>query len=244
MNSFKIALAQFSPHIGNLESNAAKMLQQANAAKEQNADIIVFPELSTVGYPAEDLLLRPSLNKRTQQAFEQLASIKDIVLVFGFVNQTEDGQRYNSAAVMKNGQVLGIYNKQNLPNYSVFDEKRYFSEGHQHLVFEYLGHKFGVLICEDVWALPTVQQLAQLNVETALVLNASPYEVGKPQHRIETMAALTKQLNINLVYCNQVGGQDDLVFDGTSFVMNNSGEVALQAPSFVCYTHPKLVHLS
>ena len=110
MNSFKIALAQFSPHIGNLESNAAKMLQQANAAKEQNVDIIVFPELSTVGYPAEDLLLRPSLNKRTQQAFEQLASIQDIVLVFGFVNQTEDGQRYNSAAVMKNGQVLGIYN--------------------------------------------------------------------------------------------------------------------------------------
>ena len=232
MNSFKIALAQFSPHIGNLESNAAKMLQQANAAKEQNADIIVFPELSTVGYPAEDLLLRPSLNKRTQQAFEQLATIKDIVLVFGFVNQTEDGQRYNSAAVMKNGQVLGIYNKQNLPNYSVFDEKRYFSEGHQHLVFEYLGHKFGVLICEDVWALPTVQQLAQLNVETALVLNASPYEVGKPQHRIETMSALTKQLNMNLVYCNQVGGQDDLVFDGTSFVMNNAGEVVVQAPSF------------
>src|SRR5690606_5362244 len=133
----------------------------------------------------------------------------------------------------KNGQVLGIYNKQNLPNYSVFDEKRYFSEGHQHLVFEYLGHKFGVLICEDVWALPTVQQLAQLNVETALVLNASPYEVGKPQHRIETMSALTKQLNLNLVYCNQVGGQDDLVFDGTSFVMNNAGEVVVQAPSFV-----------
>ncbi|WP_180080503.1 MULTISPECIES: NAD+ synthase [unclassified Acinetobacter] len=233
MNSFKIALAQFSPHIGNLESNAAKMLQQANAAKEQNVDIIVFPELSTVGYPSEDLLLRPSLNKRTQQAFEQLASIQDIVLVFGFVNQTEDGQRYNSAAVMKNGQVLGIYNKQNLPNYSVFDEKRYFNEGHQHLVFEYLGHKFGVLICEDVWALPTVQQLAQLNVETALVLNASPYEVGKPQHRIETMSALTKQLNINLVYCNQVGGQDDLVFDGTSFVINNAGEVVVQAPSFV-----------
>ncbi len=81
--------------------------------------------------------------------------------------------------------VLGIYNKQNLPNYAVFDEKRYFDEGHQHLVFEYLGHKFGVLICEDLWSLPTVQQLAQLNVETALVLNASPYEVGKPQHRVD-----------------------------------------------------------
>ena len=232
MNSFKIALAQFSPHIGNIEANTAKMLEQASEAKKQNADIIVFPELSTLGYPAEDLLLRPSLNKRTQLAFQQLAEIKDIILVFGFVNTTEDGHRYNAAAVMKDGQVLGVYNKQNLPNYSIFDEKRYFAEGRQHLVFEYLGHKFGVLICEDVWSLPTVQQLAQLNVETALVLNASPYEVGKPQHRIDTMSALVKQLNINLVYCNQVGGQDDLIFDGTSFVMGKDGKVAAQAPSF------------
>ncbi len=170
MKSFKIALAQFSPHIGNLEANAQKMLEQANEAKKQHADLIIFPELSILGYPAEDLLLRPSLNQRTQQAFEQLREIKDIVLVFGFVNETEDGQRFNSAAVMKDGNILGIYNKQNLPNYAVFDEKRYFDEGHQHLVFEYLGHKFGVLICEDLWSLPTVQQLAQLNVETALVL--------------------------------------------------------------------------
>ncbi len=154
-------------------------------------------------------------------------------MVFGFVNLTDDGQRYNAAAVMKDGQVLGIYNKQNLPNYSVFDEKRYFNEGHQHLVFEYLGHKFGVLICEDVWSLNTVQQLAQLNVESVLVLNASPYEVGKPQHRIVTLKELAKQLNLHLVYVNQVGGQDDLIFDGTSFVINQSGEVALQAPSFI-----------
>lgn len=232
MKSFKIALAQFSPHIGNLEANAQKMLEQANEAKKQNADLIIFPELSSIGYPAEDLLLRPSLTKRTQQVFEQLKTVKDIVVVFGFVNQTEDGQRYNAAAVMKDGQVLGVYNKQNLPNYSVFDEKRYFTEGHQHLVFEYLGHKFGVLICEDVWSLSTVQQLAQLNVETALVLNASPYEVGKPQHRIETMSALAKQMNLNLVYANQVGGQDDLIFDGTSFVIAKNGSVVLQAESF------------
>ena len=232
MKSFKIALAQFSPHIGNLEANAKKMLEQANEAKKQNADLIIFPELSSIGYPAEDLLLRPSLTKRTQQVFEQLKTVKDIVMVFGFVNQTEDGQRYNAAAVMKDGQVLGVYNKQNLPNYSVFDEKRYFTEGHQHLVFEYLGHKFGVLICEDVWSLSTVQQLAQLNVETALVLNASPYEVGKPQHRVETMSALAKQMNLNLVYANQVGGQDDLIFDGTSFVIAKNGSVVLQAESF------------
>lgn len=232
MKSFKIALAQFSPHIGNLEANAQKMLEQANEARKQNADLIIFPELSSIGYPAEDLLLRPSLTKRTQQVFEQLKTVKDIVMVFGFVNQTEDGQRYNAAAVMKDGQVLGVYNKQNLPNYSVFDEKRYFTEGHQHLVFEYLGHKFGVLICEDVWSLSTVQQLAQLNVETALVLNASPYEVGKPQHRVETMSALAKQMNLNLVYANQVGGQDDLIFDGTSFVIAKNGSVVLQAESF------------
>ncbi|USI87997.1 NAD+ synthase [Acinetobacter johnsonii] len=232
MKNFKIALAQFSPHIGNLEANAQKMLEQANEAKKQNADLIIFPELSSIGYPAEDLLLRPSLTKRTQQVFEQLKTVKDIVMVFGFVNQTEDSQRYNAAAVMKDGQVLGVYNKQNLPNYSVFDEKRYFTEGHQHLVFEYLGHKFGVLICEDVWSLSTVQQLAQLNVETALVLNASPYEVGKPQHRVETMSALAKQMNLNLVYANQVGGQDDLIFDGTSFVIAKNGSIVLQAESF------------
>ncbi|TCB52586.1 NAD+ synthase [Acinetobacter sp. ANC 4779] len=232
MKSFKIALAQFSPHTGNIEANAQKMLDQVNEAKKEKADLIIFPELSTVGYPAEDLLLRPSLAKRTQKAFEKLNQVKDIVMVFGFVNQTEDGHRYNSAAVMKDGQVLGIYNKQNLPNYSVFDENRYFSAGHQHLVFEYLGHKFGVLICEDIWSLSTVHQLSQLNVETALVLNASPYEVGKPQHRLTTMRELAKQLNINLVYTNQVGGQDDLIFDGTSFVINKDGNIALQAPSF------------
>ena len=232
MKSFKIALAQFSPHIGNIESNVQSMIEQANTAKQQQADLIVFPELATLGYPAEDLILRPSLTQRTQKAFEALSQIQDIVLVFGFVNQTEDGQRYNAAAVMKNGQILGIYNKQNLPNYSVFDEKRYFSEGHQHLVFEYLGHKFGLLICEDIWALKTVQQLAQLNVETVLVLNSSPYEVGKPQHRVDTMSALAKQMNLNLVYVNQVGGHDELIFDGTSFVINKNGETCLQAASF------------
>ena len=232
MKSFKIALAQFSPHIGNIDANTQKMIEQANAAKQQQADLIIFPELSTLGYPAEDLLLRPNLQQRTQKAFAQLSAVQNIVMVFGFVHQTEDGQRYNSAAVMKDGQVLGIYNKHNLPNYSVFDEKRYFQAGQQHLVFEYLGHKFGVLICEDIWSLDTVQQLRQLKVQTALILNASPYEVGKPQHRIQTLNELAKQLHLNIVYVNQVGGQDDLIFDGSSFISNNDGKLALQAPSF------------
>lgn len=232
MKNFKIALAQFSPHIGNIDANTQKMIEQANVAKQQQADLIIFPELSTLGYPAEDLLLRPNLQQRTQKAFAQLSAVQNIVMVFGFVHQTEDGQRYNSAAVMKDGQVLGIYNKHNLPNYSVFDEKRYFQAGQQHLVFEYLGHKFGVLICEDIWSLDTVQQLRQLKVQTALILNASPYEVGKPQHRIQTLNELAKQLHLNIVYVNQVGGQDDLIFDGSSFISNNDGKLALQAPSF------------
>lgn len=232
MKNFKIALAQFSPHIGNIDANTQKMIEQANAAKQQQADLIIFPELSTLGYPAEDLLLRPNLQQRTQKAFAQLSAVQNIVMVFGFVHQTEDGQRYNSAAVMKDGQVLGIYNKHNLPNYSVFDEKRYFQAGQQHLVFEYLGHKFGVLICEDIWSLDTVQQLRQLKVQTALILNASPYEVGKPQHRVQTLNQLAKELHLNIVYVNQVGGQDDLIFDGSSFVSNHNGQVALQAPSF------------
>lgn len=232
MKNFKVALAQFSPHIGNIDANTQKMVEQANLAKQQKADLVIFPELSTIGYPAEDLLLRPNLQKRTQKAFAQLSEVKDILMVFGFVHQTEDGHRYNSAAVMKDGQVLGIYNKHNLPNYSVFDEKRYFQDGHQHLIFEYLGHKFGVLICEDVWSLNTVKQLSQLNVETVLVLNASPYEVGKPQHRIQTLNELAKQLSLNVIYVNQVGGQDDLIFDGSSFVCNKNGQAALQALSF------------
>ncbi|MCH7384034.1 NAD+ synthase [Acinetobacter dispersus] len=232
MKNFKVALAQFSPHIGNIDANTQKMVEQANLAKQQHADLIIFPELSTLGYPAEDLILRPNLQKRTQKAFAQLSEVKDILMVFGFVHQTEDGHRYNSAAVMKDGQVLGVYNKHNLPNYGVFDEKRYFQEGHQHLVFEYLGHKFGILICEDVWSLNTVKQLSQLNVETVLVLNASPYEVGKPQHRIQTLNELAKQLSLNIVYVNQVGGQDDLIFDGSSFVSSNNGQLVLQIPSF------------
>jgi len=232
MKSFKIALAQFSPHIGNIENNTQKMIEQVNQAKEQHADIILFPELSTIGYPAEDLFLRPSLKKRTENALTALSAVKDIVMVFGFVHHSDDGQRFNSAAVMKDGEILGIYNKQNLPNYSVFDEKRYFTTGQQHLIFEYLEHKFGVLICEDIWSLNTVQQLSQLNVDTVLVLNSSPYEVGKPQHRLNTMAKLAKELNLNLVYNNQVGGQDDLIFDGSSFVINRNGDVALRAESF------------
>ena len=232
MKNFNIALAQFSPHVGHITWNVEQMLQQAEAAKQQNAQLIVFPELSTIGYPAEDLMLRPALKQRNAAALAQLAQVKDIVMVFGMVDIDAEGKRYNAAAVMKDGQILATYHKHNLPNYSVFDEKRYFQAGQQHLVFDYLGHKFGILICEDIWSIDTVQQLKKLDVQTILVLNASPYEVGKPQHRVQALGQLCQSLKMNVVYVNQVGGQDDLMFDGSSFVCNHTGELALLAPSF------------
>ncbi|GAA5007368.1 NAD+ synthase [Acinetobacter puyangensis] len=229
MRNFKIALAQYCPSIGNIALNAKKMLEQAQQAQQQGADIVVFPELALIGYPPEDLLLRPSLVKRTQQGLSTLQQIKDIIVVAGYVHIDEAGQRYNSAALIKNGEVLGVYHKQNLPNYSVFDEKRYFTPGQQHLIFEHAGHKFGILICEDIWIEQNTQQLTQLGVETILVLNASPYEAGKPQTRQNLVSKLSKTYNVRIVYVNQVGGQDDLIFDGASTVTNIDGEIAARA---------------
>lgn len=229
MRNFKIALAQYSPSIGNIAHNAQEMLEQAEKAKQQGADIIVFPELALIGYPPEDLLLRPSLAARIQQGLATLQQAKDIIIVAGYVHTDDAGQRYNSATLIKNGEILGIYHKQNLPNYSVFDEKRYFSTGHQHLIFEHAGHKFGILICEDIWIKKNTEQLAKLGVETIVVLNASPYEVGKPQLRHELVSNLSKEHHLNIVYVNQVGGQDDLIFDGSSTVTNIDGEIAAQA---------------
>ena len=228
--NFKIALAQFSRILAILMQILKRWLNRQIQQNNNRLTLIIFPELSTLGYPAEDLIFVRTYKtnpkgvcpvKRSQRYCDGVR----------FCTQTEDRNRYNSAAVMKDGQFLGVYNKHNLPNYGVFDEKRYFQEGHQHLVFEYLGHKFGVLICEDVWSLNTVKQLSQLNVETVLILNASP-KVGKPQHRVQTLNELAKQLSLNIVYVNQVGGQDDLIFDGSSFVSNHNGQLALQAPSF------------
>lgn len=232
MKNFKIALAQCSPHVGNISANVDLMLQQAQQAKQQQAQIIVFPELCTVGYPAEDLMLRGALQQRQQQALSKLSAQTDLLMIVGMVDFDQQGRRYNAASIYKDGKVLATYHKHNLPNYSVFDEKRYFEAGHQHLVFDYLGHKFGILICEDIWSIETVQQLQALNVETILALNASPYEVGKPQHRVSSLSTLCKTLNMNLVYVNQVGGQDDLIFDGSSLVCNRDGSTALMAPSF------------
>lgn len=229
MRNFKIALAQFSPLIGNIQKNAENMLQQAEQAAKQGAQIIVFPELSLIGYPPEDLLLRPSLAARIEKGLKHLSQAKNIIIVAGYVHVDEDGKRYNSAALIHHGQIIGRYHKQNLPNYSVFDEQRYFEAGHQHLIFEHQGHKFGVLICEDIWVEKNTKQLKSLGAETILVLNASPYEVSKPQQRQQLVSKLAAENDVRIVYVNQVGGQDDLIFDGASTVINQNGDVTARA---------------
>lgn len=229
MRNFKVTLAQFSPLVGNLEQNAEKIAMQAQEAQQQGAEIVVFPELACIGYGADDLLLRGSLVKRQQLGLARLKEVKDILMVVGGVDYDERGQRYNAAFLIKNGEILATYRKQNLPNYSVFDEKRYFEAGSQHCVFEYAGHKFGILICEDLWHEPTVKQLAQLGVQSIICLNASPYESGKPELRRTLLKQLSAEYQVHILYASQVGGQDDLLFDGSSMVSNANGELVVRA---------------
>lgn len=232
MSVLTIALAQFSPRVGDLLSNAQQMAQLAEQAKQQGADIIAFPELALTGYPPEDLLLRPSLDKRVQTAFETLKQITGITMIVGFP-QFDGSTRYNSAAVFHDSRTLGIYQKQILPNYGVFDERRYFSAGSQHVLLDIKGQKVGLLICEDIWDPKPVSQLKKLGADLTLVINASPFETGKHEQRKELLCHQAKQNQLPIAYINTVGGQDDLVFDGGSIAVNADGKTAAEARRFV-----------
>ncbi|XID74302.1 NAD+ synthase [Alkanindiges sp. WGS2144] len=243
MSVLTFALAQFSPRIGDLLANAKQMAQLAEQAKQKGADVIVFPELAVTGYPPEDLLLRASMNRRVQQAFEILKQVDGITMVVGYPHQepslpgtqaVEEYQpRYNSAVVICGGKQLGIYHKQFLPNYSVFDERRYFTTGSQHVILEIKGQKVGLLICEDIWQKQPIAQLKKLGADVAVVLNASPFEAGKHERRKELLQSQTRGNEIPLAYVNCVGGQDDLVFDGGSMAVNADGSIAAEANRFV-----------
>lgn len=232
MSVLTFALAQFSPRIGDLLANANQMVQLAEQAKQQGADVIVFPELAVTGYPPEDLLLRASMNKRVRHALEVLKQVKGITMVVGYPHQDDNQPRYNSAAVLCDGKILGVYHKQYLPNYSVFDERRYFVTGSQHVILEIKGQKVGLLVCEDIWQEKPICQLKKLGADLAVVLNASPFETGKHDRRKELLQNQTKANTIPLAYVNCVGGQDDLVFDGGSMAVNADGSIAAEANRF------------
>ena len=228
----KLAIAQMNLVVGDIAGNSTKILSAAQRAKQNGATLLLTPELSLTGYPPEDLLLREDFNEASQAALLQLAQKIDGITVIVGHPHVYQGNCYNAASVLQGGKVLATYHKHALPNHSVFDELRYFSAGTEPLVFEHQGVKCGVLICADVWDSPPAILAKKAGAEVLLVLNASPYHLEKQDSRHQIARDRVAQTGLALVYCNLVGGQDELVFDGGSFVLDRSGELMQQLPAF------------
>jgi len=231
---FCLVMGQINPVVGDVSGNVKKIIQAANEARDTlNADLIVFPELTLTGYPPEDLLLRPGLSKRVDKGLRKLKKkIKDVAVLVGHPAGVVREELYNAASLIADGECLATYFKQHLPNYSVFDEKRYFVEGKEACVVEYKGIKFGITICEDIWFTEPTSQAADAGAEIILNLNASPFRQGKWQLREAELKQRVIETGLPIVYVNQVGGQDELVFDGCSFVLSATGEKIVRAPAW------------
>ncbi len=226
------ALAQSHFLVGDIATNVEKMRTLALQAREQGADVIVFPELALLGYPPQDLLLRPSLSGRVKSALSTLSDIDDIVMIVGYPHVDHHGT-FNSAAILHNGHQKGFYHKQMLPNYGVFDERRYFDKGRNQVLFDYKGITIGLLICEDLWDKCPIAELKKQGADLIVSLNASPFEIEKQNNRKAMLAKRSCENNLPIVYVNAVGGQDDLVFDGGSMAVQADGSVAHEAPRFM-----------
>ncbi|MDX8386901.1 MAG: NAD+ synthase, partial [Gallionella sp.] len=228
----KLAIAQFNCLLGDIAGNAAKILQQAEQAKQQGAKLLLTPELSLCGYPPEDLLLRDGFYQACARELGELtAKIFGIAVVVGHPFE-KDGKRYNAASLLRDGKIVATYLKQTLPNYAVFDEKRYFDRGHEPCVFEIEGVRFALHICADVWASEAAEQARLAGAQVLLVLNASPFAVQKHEARYQVMRERIRETGLSMIYANLVGGQDELVFDGGSFAMDGHGDVTAQGKYF------------
>lgn len=226
------ALAQSHFLVGDITTNADKMRSLALEARDQGADVIIFPELALLGYPPQDLLLRPSLSGRVKNALSSLSDIDDIVMIVGYPHVDHHGT-FNSAAILHNGHQKGFYHKQILPNYGVFDERRYFDKGRNQVLFDYKGITIGLLICEDLWEKGPAADLKKQGADLIVSLNASPFEIEKQENRKAMLAKRSRENNLPIIYVNAVGGQDDLVFDGGSMAIQADGSVAHEAPRFM-----------
>lgn len=230
MSVLSISLAQINPHVGDIEGNVELILQAARECDD--ADIVVFPELSLTGYPPEDLLLRPSLAGRIERALLNIQNAKlACALVVGYP-KTIDGDLYNMAGVIVGGTLEFESAKCCLPNYEVFDEKRYFSAATKPGVFSYKGCKVGVSICEDIWDGGPFRVFKEERVDFVLNLNASPFHADKQAERESLLSARAQDIQAPVFYVNQVGGQDELVFDGGSMVADVKGEIVARSPHF------------
>jgi NAD+ synthase (glutamine-hydrolysing) len=231
--SLRIALAQLDLLVGDVQGNAARVIESARAAgREHGADLVAFPELALSGYPPEDLLFHRGFRRQMESGLEEVCrQVQGPSVMVGYPEYTRS-TIYNSAALIANGAVAAIHRKAELPNYKVFDEKRYFHAGAQPTVVECKGFRVGLLVCEDIWE-PEPAQLARSDrAELLVVINASPYERNKQRERESVVRARVADVALPIVYINMVGGQDELVFDGNSFVMDAQGEVVMRAPAF------------
>ena len=228
----RIAVAQFNATVGDLTGNVERILECAAAARARGAHVLLTPELALCGYPPEDLLLRPDFYRACKRALDDLAArIDGITLIVGHPEEHE-GLRYNAATVIENGAIKAVYRKTRLPNYDVFDEKRYFDAGSEPCVVSLGGVRCGINICADIWETGAAERAAGAGAELLLVLNASPCHLEKHHQRVEVMRERIAATGISAIYANLVGGQDELVFDGASFALDAEGACRMRLPQF------------
>jgi NAD+ synthase (glutamine-hydrolysing) len=233
MRAFRVALAQINTTIGDLDANADKIRSWTEQAREAGADVVAFPELAVTGYPPEDLVLRRSFVEDNIAVLHQVIvpATKGMAVVVGFIDLDEDV--YNAAAVICDGSLAGVYHKQLLPNYGVFDEMRYFQQGDRSPVFVIAGVECGVTVCEDIWYPDgPVRDQAVAGAEVIININGSPYHRGKGGERERMIAQRAKDNSVVVCYVNMVGGQDELVFDGQSIICDERGAVVSRGPQF------------
>ena len=235
MSPFFIALSQTNPILGDLHGNAALILHAAKKASDQGAKLLITSELSLTGYPPEDLLLRDAfiqaVDMSVQNLAKQLAKFPDLRVIVGYPGRTKTGLQ-NMASVLHKGEIIASYAKQKLPNHEVFDEVRYFVPGEQACVFDVDGIKLGLIICEDAWHSGPAAHAKHAGAQILVVPNASPYHLEKQNIRVDVLKARVLETGLPLIYVNAVGGQDELVFDGGSFALNQAAEVVLGLPAF------------
>ena len=234
MTTLNVLMAQINTLVGDFEGNTQQVIDVVRRACEQHAEpVVVFPELTLSGYPPEDLLLRTSIGIRVQQSLDHLCQVLSpgAWVVVGYP-RLQDGKLYNVAGVIHRGELVAEYRKQALPNYQVFDEKRYFQPGTEACVLDLQGVMVGLSICEDIWEAEPSRQAADAGAELLLNLNSSPYHRGKRQERWDMVGGRARDTGCAIVYVNQVGGQDELVFDGGSFAVDATGTVLVAAPNF------------
>ncbi len=237
--TLKIVVAQLNPFVGDVAGNTRQLIDaSARARDEHDADLVIFPELFLCGYPPEDLLLHKGLERRVASALNEIReSAQGVAILVGFPEYADDAI-YNAAAVISEGKILAQYRKWLLPNYRVFDEKRYFTSGTKATVVTLKGVRVGINICEDIWQPEPAAAARAAGAELLLVINGSPYQTGAQERREKVARARISENTIPMIYCNMVGGQDELIFDGGSFAMDATGEVVFRAPAYESGLHP------